>query len=359
MEILLFVFLSLILLERLYARAKPGWLGILAGLLTLTRPEGSVLAGLVSVGFILDADQRGQTRITQVPASRLTFYVLRFTFYIIGFLLVITPYLLFNLSTTGTPFPNTFYAKAAEYAELFARAPLVLRWLELLWTPFIGAQILLIPGLLYAVAMLVMKRRWLALIPFAWLLILPALYAMRLPVTYQHGRYEMPVIPFIAIYGVWGASELFARIKIWVVQTTWGLSLAATLILFWLLGAAQYATDVAIVNCEMVQTARWVAANAPSDAVIAAHDIGALGYFYNRPFIDLAGLVSPEVIPFIRDENRLRAYLFAREVRYVVVFPDWYATLKNDARLAPVFQTDCAVTRNAGEQNMIVYKLVR
>ena len=45
-----------------------------------------------------------------------------------------------------------------------------------------------------------------------------------------------------------------------------------------------------------------MAHNTPPDALIAAHDIGAVGYFGQRRLLDLAGLVSPEVIPFIRDE---------------------------------------------------------
>lgn len=339
MEILLFVFLSLILLERFYARERTWMLGLLAGLLVLTRPEGIVLGALVFLGVGL------QRRVSDLG------------FWIFGFGISVAPYLLFNLATSGAIFPNTFFAKAAEYAILFERAPLIVRWLELLWTPFVGAQVLLVPGLLYITFTLARKRDWLALIPVAWLLLLPLLYAIRLPVMYQHGRYEMPVIPFIVIFGVWGTVALFERFKSWIIRTAWRISIAVTLAIFWLLGGMQYSTDVAIIDCEMVQTARWVAANAPADAIVAAHDIGALGYYYTRPFIDLAGLVSPEVIPFIRDEDRLREYLFARDTNLLIVFPNWYASLTNDPRFVPVFQTDCALTRDAGEKNMVVYKI--
>jgi len=341
MEVSLFIFLSLLLLERFYARAPGVLLGLLGGLLTLTRPEGIVLAALVLLAIL------AQKRFADLG------------FGLWGFGICLAPYLAFNLMTSGALLPNTFYAKSAEYAELFARAPFPVRWLELLFTPFIGAQILLIPGSIYGVVALARERRWRALIPFAWLLLLPLLYALRLPVTYQHGRYEMPIIPFIVVYGVWGTAALLARMKNFVIRATWTLSIGATLIAFWLIGAAQYSTDVAIIDCEMVQTARWVAAHAPDDAVIAAHDIGALGYFYPRPFIDLAGLVSPEVIPFIRDEDRLREFLFARNATFVVVFPGWYPKFDADPRFVPVFQTNCAVTRAAGEKNMIVYQIVR
>lgn len=349
MEILLFVFLSLLFLERFYAREpcpeqsrRGAWiLGLLAGLLTLTRPEGVVLAALVFLAIL--AERR--------------FVDLGFGF--LGFGICLAPYWLFNWTTSGALLPNTFYAKSAEYAEVFARAPFIVRWLELLFTPFIGAQILLIPGLIYAIIALARQRQWRALIPFAWILLLPMLYAWRLPVAYQHGRYEMPIIPFIIVYGIWGTAALLARVRNFVVRATWTLATAATLIAFWLIGAAQYATDVAIIDCEMAQTARWVAANAPADAVVAAHDIGALGYFYERPFIDLAGLVSPEVIPFIRDEDRLREYLFSRKATFVVVFPGWYPAFDADPRFVPAYQTNCAATRAAGEKNMVVYQIVR
>lgn len=369
MEIPLFVFLSLLLLERFYARERAWVVGLIAGLLTLARPEGVVLAALVG-GCILvchaehvrgaqcklrEASGEQYARLFAPSGLRVT--AISGLQYGVAFGAIVVPYLLFNLATTGTIFPNTFYAKNVEYAVLFERVPFLVRWLQLLAVPWVGAQILLLPGAVFIGISLAKKRAWRALIPFAWLLLLPALYAARLPVAYQHGRYEMPIIPFTVIYGVWGTAALFKRIGNWVVRATWAISTGVLLVAFWFLGANAYATDVAIIDCEMVQTARWVAANAPGDAVIAAHDIGALGYFYERPFIDLAGLVSPEVIPFIRDEGRLRDYLFSRHATLVVFFPDWYPALASDPRFVPVHQTHCAVTREAGGTNMTVYEI--
>jgi hypothetical protein len=359
MEIPLFVFLSLLLMERFYARDRAWVIGLMAGLLTLTRPEGVALAALVAVGMtseVWNAGERGPTRnlIFYQRSSAVVRVLLSCG---IGFAVLIAPYLFFNLATSGTIFPNTFYAKSAEYAVLFERAPFIVRWIELLAVPWVGAQILLLPGALFIGISLAIKREWRALIPFAWMLWLPALYAARLPVAYQHGRYEMPIIPFIVIYGVWGTAALFEHIGSWVVRATWAISIGVLVAAFWVLGANAYATDVAIIDCEMVQTARWVAAHAPADAVVAAHDIGALGYFYPHPFIDLAGLVTPEVIPFIRDPSRLRDYLFSRRATFAIFFPDWYPALAADSRFAPVYQTHCAVTREAGGTNMTVYEI--
>ncbi len=352
MEIPLFVFLSLLLLERFYAHEQGWLLGLVAGLLTLTRPEGIVLAALVCLGEMIEPPRHAEHQVSSLRARGV--FVVQFA---IGFGILLAPYLLFNLTTSGTILPNTFYAKTVEYAVLFDRAPFLARWLQLLAVPWVGAQVLLVPGAVFIGAVLARRREWRALIPFAWLLLLPALYAARLPVAYQHGRYEMTVVPFIALYGIWGTAALIERIKHWVVRTAWAFSIAAALVAFWLLGADAYATDVAIINCEMVDTARWIAANAPADAVVAAHDIGALGYFYPRPFIDLAGLVTPEVIPFMRDEGRLREFLFARGATFAIFFPDWYPSLAADPRFVPVYQTGCAVTRETGGTNMTVYRI--
>jgi hypothetical protein len=105
------------------------------------------------------------------------------------------------------------------------------------------------------------------------------------------------------------------------------LSLAITLLAFVAVGARAYATDVSIIEGEMVSVARWLDIHAAPGDLIAAHDIGAIGYFTQRPLLDLAGLVSPEVIPFLRDEARLSAFVRQRGAVYVVTFPLWYPRL--------------------------------
>jgi hypothetical protein len=87
--------------------------------------------------------------------------------------------------------------------------------------------------------------------------------------------------------------------------------------------------------------------------VVAAHDIGALGYFDQHPLIDLAGLVSPEVVPFMRDETRLAAFLNERGVSYLIAFPDLYPSLARAGR--PVFSSGGKFAPALGGQNMTVY----
>jgi hypothetical protein len=115
-----------------------------------------------------------------------------------------------------------------------------------------------------------------------------------------------------------------------------------------------YAEDVAIIESEMVTTAIWINENIAADALIAAHDIGALGYFAERNIIDLAGLISPDVIPFIRDEDRLAIYLDSENVEYLMTFPDWYPSLADQSTL--IYKTQGNFSPILGGENMTVYK---
>jgi hypothetical protein len=104
----------------------------------------------------------------------------------------------------------------------------------------------------------------------------------------------------------------------------------------------------------MVLTAKWVATNTPEEAVIAAHDIGALGYFAERDLLDLAGLVSPDVIPFIRDETLLADYLDDFGADYLVTLRDWYPELERGLHVE--FVTQQPYSPALGGENMVVYR---
>jgi hypothetical protein len=63
--------------------------------------------------------------------------------------------------------------------------------------------------------------------------------------------------------------------------------------------------------------------------------------------------VSPEVIPFMRDEARLAAYLNQRGVSYLVAFPDFYPDMTRSVPL--VFSSGGKFAVEAGQKNMAVY----
>jgi hypothetical protein len=326
-------------------RKKWFWTGFLVGASAWVRPDGITLLGPVLFVQMLDG---------QDIKSRMNGFLST----VLGFALGFLPYLSFNRLISGAWFPNTFYAKQAEYA-VYQQIPLLERFASLAVLPLIGAGILLLPGVVYAVVRAVRRRQFLIIAMFLWWAGYSGLYAMRLPVTYQHGRYLMPAMPVFFILGLTGSVWLYRRItgtgRLRFVITRSALAIGIGLTLaFFVIGARQYAQDVAIIETEMVDTARWVAAATEPDVLIAAHDIGALGYFGQRRLLDLAGLISPEVIPFIRDEEQLEAYLDEKQVDYLITFPDWYPILSK--RGEPVYQSQAAFSIGAGGENMIVFR---
>jgi hypothetical protein len=140
-------------------------------------------------------------------------------------------------------------------------------------------------------------------------------------------------------------------------------SLALALLLvtggFWIIGARQYGADVRIINTEMVVTAKWVRANLAEDDLLAVHDIGAVGYFAPRSIFDLAGLVSPEIVPLFRDGEAIMRLMCARGVAYLMAMPDQRPVPPGDPRLgeAPIFVTGAPYAPAAGGGNMAVYRL--
>ncbi|MBN1264543.1 MAG: hypothetical protein JXA25_03560 [Anaerolineales bacterium] len=274
-----------------------------------------------------------------------------------GLCVFVVPYLWVNKVLSDAWWPSTFYAKQAEYAVL-RTLPLGRRILRQFSQPLIGAGGILLPGILINVGYTLRRKKWYYLAPHLWVLAYLTLFAAQLPVTYQHGRYAMPVVAVVLSLGMsgflsairWNANQFFLRIA----SRVWAVSGILVLLVFVLKGSQVFAQDVAIIESEMVVTANWITKNTAKDDLIAAHDIGAIGYFSERKLLDLAGLISPEVIPILRSEPDLAVYMDENEVDYLVTFPEWYPDLTASAEL--VFHTDTDYSVDAGGENMAVYR---
>jgi hypothetical protein len=317
-------------------------MGLLTGLCVWVRPDALTI---VPIALLL-LGLRPQTTVERLRAALA---------YILGLGALLLPYLLLNLALSGTPLPNTFYAKQAEYAGWQGRS-MAYRIGAAILQVSSGSFFLLWPALGIQVALAVRTRRWAILTVLAWCVLYILMYALRLP-PYQHGRYLIPAMPLLLVLGFLGLRHFggfgWPSAHHLELHWAWKAGLILTQFGFLVLGARAYGQDVALIQTEMVTTAVWVESNLPADAVVAAHDIGALGYFDDHALIDLAGLVSPEVIPFIRNENRLADYLDRRGATHLVAFPSLYPGLVQRSR--EVFSSGGAIAPTLGEANMGVY----
>ena len=276
------------------------------------------------------------------------------------FAAIVLPYLLFSLHTSGHLLPNTYHAKAVvnllpdrDFLSLTARY-------------LIQDNLPLLPFFLFGLILLIERAPLLSL----WSAGLPLVYAFLHAVLYQHGRYLIPLIPCNAAIALWGLLEAqkIARRRGWwrwrshphtlgvlvsllvVAGTAWRLPTMAHL----------YAWNVDEINKMHVALGHWVAEHTPPDALLALNDIGAITYISERPVVDLAGLVTPEVVPMLRSpdrDSRLVDFMAEQGVQYVIIFPNWFPGMAaRDDVLEPVHQVTLEHRNVAGGETMVVYR---
>jgi len=344
METLLLVLAAMLIFSWLLDNRNDWWIpGVLTGIMIWVRPDGITLLGPIMLSLLLRKEKfKSKVRYGAV--------------YLVCVMIFAGFYFGFNQIITGDFWPNTFYAKQAEYAIL-RETSIAIRYGNLAKQILTGVGIVLFPGLARETLDIYRRKDWERFAMLLWAVGYVGIYAWRLPVAYQHGRYIIPALPVLIILsanGMAGWLDLRSK-KTWyrVLSTVWAGAAAAVLVVFYGLGARAYGLDVGVIETEMVKVARWVKDNTPSGAVIAAHDIGGLGYYGERQIIDMAGLISPEVIPFIRDQDLLSAFLDENDVDYLVTFPDWYPELVKELQL--VYSSGGEYSEIFGSEKMSVY----
>jgi len=317
--------------------ARPVRTGALWALAALARPEAALLLGLWGVFLLVDADSR--------PGLR------RLVFGALPPLAIYGTWLLFARFYFGTALPQTLMAKASGSAGLEVQ-------LENLWRQvrIVGATdglmaLLLILALL-AGGMRVWARRPLPqraqrLLPWVWVVLVPALYIGRgVPVL---SRYLLPLLPVLS-WLAWRAWECWslgndatprAVRRTAVLGTALAvLVLAQNLAVYSSTVLPQVRSFSAGLESSLIPLGRWLHENTPERSVIATPDIGALGYFSRRRVVDLAGLVTPAMVPFLDrevPEDAIANFRFAAFVRpgYIVDRGPRPDDLRRRSRYAP------------------------
>lgn len=340
METLLHGLLVLIVLGMLMENSHQYLtLGLLAGLSVWVRPDGLTLLGPVLFTLLIRADSVKARAKALIEVC-------------IGFGILFVFYLLFNLSLSGSPMPSTFYAKQAEYGAFWNSKSLIDRLTEYILPMVASPFVILLPGFLIWGYKSIRERSWGTLVGLIWVVGYIGIYFMRLP-AYQHGRYIIPAFPILYLWGMLGFLSFVLSPKAnRLAVLSWQILLIVLIVAFQLAGAVQNAQDVIFIETQMVRTAQWVNENLPRDAVLAVHDIGAIGYFTQNPLIDLAGLITPDVIPFIRDETQITNHLTSVNAGYLVTFQDWYPQMVEGR--VPVFVA--GLEKFPFDDNMSVYQ---
>ena len=159
---------------------------------------------------------------------------------------------------------------------------------------------------------------------------------------FQHGRYAANLVPLLTVVGVSGLQQLLQLLRLraasgavrrsagWAIPLVW-LVLLANLSVREVEYARTYAGNVREIGSLHIEMAHWLVENTPPGATIATHDIGALGYFAQRRLLDTTGIITPEVLTYLRPgvpaDSGVLAYLQTDRPDYLVILPGWYPQL--------------------------------
>lgn len=139
-------------------------------------------------------------------------------------------------------------------------------------------------------------------VPLLWLGTLPLLYVITgFDVL---SRYALPLIPVVILYGFMVLARYGPRRAM---RAAAGALLTAVLIqnalvLAFIVYPHTHRFTRGVEGC-LAELGRWTWAHTPNGTTVAIADIGAFGYYSNRRVLDLAGLVSPEILPIVNEHS--------------------------------------------------------
>ena len=278
--------------------------GILAGLSVLARPEGIFLAGIVLTAWLILSREK--------PIVFLTGLVLPGVIWLIS-----------GLIFYGTPIYHSIIAKAAPLYPLPPGSAMEFIWKFIKdWStaglfnksifvalPLLGLSVLgfiLRPRLLKAKV----TGAWPSLILFGIIL---SFYFLSNPLMFYWYFPSIEALWFVmfSVGIIWFAS--------WIGKRVFWLRYVSIIICLFVLGYPAINAPVRRVLMgrpilhmgiendaarmriyAYKKAAEWLNKVVPDGTVLAAPEIGSLGYYYNKgPIIDACGLISPEAIPFL------------------------------------------------------------
>jgi hypothetical protein len=329
MEAFLFQFLLVAAFVLAYTHR---WLlcGIACGLLYLTRGEGALFGPCIVLVFGLHGWFAGKWELKKL--------VLMCWDLALGAAFPVTLWTVYAAMTFGHVLPDTLTAKQAhlvtfgdhEFSEVWWDWAMQfgLFWNRTdpnLWYPL---WILFAFGV---IDLIVRRPRWLVFALFIGLYI--AGYSLLGVMAFRW--YELPML-FVWQLGVAFGLCAFLR-RMFEVSGAWrlharlgGVLIAILLVVLpayaYIESSPEYIHDPRSVTYKRI--CDWLNQNADPDASVAMSEVGYIGYFTDLRVVDLAGLVTPGVIPYLAEGDKVSGFW-----KYE---PDYYVWLEGDGFWAEI-----------------------
>jgi tetratricopeptide (TPR) repeat protein len=340
METTMFIFIILAT-AFFYKKRMAVPFAIFFGLILWGRPDGVTFMGAVAVDYLLaryfaKTDKTiklfGKSELIKIGV-------------ITGGVIVL--YFIMNLMLSGSILPNTYTAKIVYYSakskEFFLKVEV--------WEYFTtGAYGIIMAGFAFSVLKMfydLFKKKYnqnILYIVFAFALVF--VYWFKMPYAHRFGRYMMPIIPFFILVAGIGFRDLFKMIGVYFKNRNFVIGLyaivSAIILIYSVKGYTEnkkeYSDACKYINDRQVAAAMWIKNNTSEGDIIATHDVGAIGFYCGRKIVDVAGLVTPELISKINDKDYniyLTEFLKKSGVTYLAFLREWYRVVNQN----PLFST--------------------
>ncbi len=361
MEITLFVWLTLLTarihLSEIESNKINLYTGIILGFAALTRPETYLFGLLYYFATIILLRKSLKQNLLPLLLS------------FILFVIILSPYPLFSYSLTGKFVPNTFQGQQGAFRYLPD-----INFIDATWRLFFKDNfivfILWIISTGYFIRSVFKKNiEQKFLLVNLWVTLFPVISAFLTPNWRHHGRYLIPLIPFINLASINILIKFIEHYRQRKPQLLkYRRKLIALTILLTIAGAGIFAEMIGKntdnINDQQVTIAKWINQNLPNEQVIALNDIGAITFLTNKRIIDMEGLVTPEILKIRRmnledQDPNVMALLKKNNVNYLIIYPQWYEILMNKYSngFTQVFSAKLDENTICGGIEMFVYKI--
>ncbi|MBV6399516.1 MAG: hypothetical protein CDJEALGM_01906 [Ignavibacteria bacterium] len=305
--------------------------GIFFALATASRPEGYLIFLLF---IIVSAFEVFYKNFQKSDFKKILISILLF-------IVVTIPYPIFSYYSNGSFSPNT-YSGQGGYLRFIPN----LEYIKVIFTFFFRDNIIVTSLFLYSVFFYFSRLRKFfreykhVNLIFLWAIVLPVASSILIPNWRHHGRYMMPLIPFINFIGVFMFSNIVVFFSERKFQNIFSkkitvFSLTVFSFVYFVIFFIAIGKNTSNINDQQVKMAYWIIDNIPESETIAVNDIGAIGFITKRYIVDMAGLITPEILRYRTYQwhdnvDSTRALLERNNVKYLIIYEHWFKNLLNE-----------------------------
>lgn len=302
-----------------YARRRYNLASLFLALATLARPDSLLLGGVLFLHYVFWINEPFPWKAAAI------------------FAVILVPWVVFAWLYFGSPIPVTLMAKQFQgtltISQKFAPGLLALVWSNLRQPYFAAQAILAACGILFSVYQ---RRDWALL--WGWSVMYGLTYTF-LGVSRYFWYYAPLALSWIAAVGVGIAALVDLRERLMTARKTSlpisGIT-ASFITLFVFVCQAQsvwFVQERGDLRYESYRAVgEWLRENTSATSKVGTLEVGIIGYYSERPMIDFAGLIQPEVAPQLANqdsyEGAARWAIDRYRPEYVVLREDVFPTLE-------------------------------